>query len=156
MSKKLFVTVGIVLIILILIALVVKLGLDSPRVNYRDNQRKSALSATSIALELYFNEHGQYPGNDDLRVEMTEGQSCVTAQGEGNLFDVIGMGLRTDSDVERDYKYGVNKPQPDKYVLMATFDSEDRIPEDDLDGNIFGCDCNGLNYCLGKFKDMDI
>ena len=140
----------IVIAIIGILAAIVLVSLNDARTSARDTQRVGNLRNAQLAMEIYFDDNGQYPDDDDIAAVMTEGTTCASATGAGELLDVIGMTGVVDPAVGQDYFYGANQDGATNYVLMGTLeDTGDSALDTDVDGaDVFGCDCTDPNYCV--------
>jgi len=140
----------IVIAIIGILAAIVLVSLNDARTSARDTQRVGNLRNAQLAMEIYFDDNGQYPDDDDIAAVMTEGTTCASATGAGELLDVIGMTGVVDPTSTQDYYYGANQDGATNYVLMGTLeDTGDSALDTDVDGaDVFGCDCTDPNYCV--------
>ena len=139
----------IVIAIIGILAAIVLVSLNDARTSARDTQRVGNLRNAQLAMEIYFDDNGQYPDDDDLAAVMTEGTTCATAEGAGDLLDVIGMTGVSDPSAGQNYSYGANQDAATNYVLMGILeDTGDAALDTDVDGTVFGCNCDDPAYCV--------
>lgn len=132
----------IVVAIIGLLASVVLVGLGGFRARGRDARRVADLRETQNALELYYTKSNQYPTISGADSWASLKTSLLGA----------GIGVTTISNdplyPSRTYQYGVSADNQN-YVLRATLeDSNNPALNDDVDGTIYGIDCDDPGYCV--------
>jgi len=144
----------IVIAIIGILAAIVLVSLNDARESARDTQRVGNVRNAQLALELYFDDNGQYPDDDQFTEVGTEGTTCWAANDDSSdteLMDVIGMTGVRDPTPAVTYGYGANQDAATNYVLRATLeDSGDSAFDTDVDATTFGCACDdaSLYYCV--------
>jgi len=113
----------------------------------RDNIRVGDLNYIALALEMYYNDNKVYPG------ESGANQWSVLPAALNDKY----ISLVPSDSKKNVYEYWVSD-NGQKYVLNATLElSEEYALRNDLDGKVFGCDCDdefggesGWEYCLTR------
>jgi len=125
----------IVVAIIGILSSIVLVGLGSFRSRGRDARRVADLREVQNALELYYAKTGAYPVGKNV------GVATLNLQNEG-----IGVTKIPSDPGSGTYQYGSDGKS---YVLSATLEEEAAsILGDDIDGTVFGVNCDGLVYCI--------
>ena len=145
-NKKGFTLIEMLIVISIIgiLASIVLVGLGAFRARGRDTRRIADLRGNQGALELYYTKFQGYPAGG---IDSWESMSQAIVNG--------GVGVNNISNdplaPSRNYTYGVSSDQQ-MYVLMAALeDSSHPSLKDDVDGTIFGVNCDDSpspNYCV--------
>lgn len=148
-SKRGFTLIELLIVIAIIgvLASIVLVGLGSFRSRGRDARRVSDIRETQNALEIYYAKYQQYP----------------TASSWGEMVNVIvngGVGVSNiandplfvpNDPASRSYSYGAGAGNQN-YALMTTLeDAGHPSLKDDVDGTVFGVNCDdapSANYCV--------
>lgn len=126
-----------------------------------DSRRLTDLSQVNTGLQLYKEDHDQYP-------VVTQGTSSkarweeLKAYLEGDYMATLPEDKCTATNPAHQYDYKSNQ-QGSEYILKAllTDKSIDELPERDIDGNVFGIDCGKEEreqefiYCIGPDNKTD-
>ena len=123
----------------------------SAQMKGRDSRRKSDLNNLSKALELYFNDHGNYPPSSSNKVAGCGSDSQTACEWGASFIDQYGtvyMEVLPD-ETRANYDY-VYKASADglKYQLFARIENEnDSAVDQDGDGNPdeYSVSCGGSN-----------
>lgn len=133
----------IVIAIIGVLASIVLLSLGDARISARDQQRVANIRNAQLAMELYHNDNGGYPGASGCEDPITQGQF--------DLVDITGI---TDPQGEP-WLYGADDlidGDATDYVLGAALEDVDNMPGGDVDGaDVYGCNCDGTGgnaYCV--------
>jgi len=113
----------------------------------RDYIRVGDLNYIALALEMYYNDNKVYPGKSGAN------QWSVLPSVLNDKY----VSLVPGDPKKNVYEYWVSD-NGQKYVLNATMElPEEHALRNDLDGEIFGCDCDdefggvsGREYCLTR------
>lgn len=137
----------IVISIIGILASIVLVGLGAFRSRGRDTRRIADLREAQGGLELYYTKFQKYP-------------TSVGGSGAGASWAAMAQAIKNGgvgvSAVPNDplapnknYGYGVSVPDLQQYVLMATLeDASHPALKDDIEGMIFGVNCDDPNYCV--------
>ncbi len=139
----------IVVAIIGLLASMILVGLSSFRSRGRDARRVSDVKQAQNGLEIYYAKETKYPS-----VSFTsalDSWNTMTAAITG-----AGIGITQISQdplgEEHSYAYASNPDDgsnPQSYVIAVILeDSSSQNLKNDLDGTIFGVDCNDPVYCV--------
>ena len=135
----------VVIAIIGILAAIVLVSLNNARESARDTQRVGNMRNAQLAMELFFDDNGQYPA-------VAVAGTCENAEGTGKVLDDIGMTGVSDPTAGQNYWYGApSATAPTDYVLAAVLeDSGNSALDTDVDGTVFGCDCTDANtrYCV--------
>lgn len=135
----------IVIAIIGILAAIVLVSLNDARISARDTQRVGNMRQAQLAMELYFNDEGNYPAPDVA-------DTCEDAEGAGGVLDEIGMTGTVDPLASQNYSYGAPTATPTDYVLLATLEDANNMPPGGVTGaDVHGCDCGdgtGTIYCV--------
>lgn len=136
----------VVIAIIGILATIVLVSLNTARQKARDSRRISDLRQIALALEMYYDDNGGYPSdttaNDD---DWTQLDSELKAS------PVYMATVPTDPG-SNTYKYhpdGTTANGAQDYVLGATLeDSGHSALDNDVNGTVFGLNCDGAVYCI--------
>ncbi len=130
----------IVVAIIGLLSSVILVGLGSFRARGRDARRIADLREVQQALELYYlkNPEQKYPNADSWENLKT----TLVNYGIG-VSNIPNDPLSPD----KTYQYGVDTANYQSYVLAAVLEEESPALKD-VDGNLYGVECEGLTYCV--------
>jgi len=106
----------------------------------RDARRVSDIYQVALALAVYNDQYGQYPGTSGSNDWVTM-ESALESEG-------FIQAVPNDPGANT-YEYWVADDNHD-YVLNATLEdiNHDALKTDVDGADIFGCNCDGLEYCL--------
>ncbi len=133
----------VVVFIIGTLATIVLNSLNIARMKARDVRRISDLRQVALALELYYDDHTStgYPGTNGVE-SWAELKSAL--EGGSNSY----MSVAPIDPGANHYEYWVNSGHQ-RYVLKATLeDLKNAALVGDLDGIVFGCDCDEPAYCI--------
>ncbi|OGZ99224.1 MAG: hypothetical protein A3D57_05580 [Candidatus Sungbacteria bacterium RIFCSPHIGHO2_02_FULL_46_12] len=140
-SELFIILASLVVAIIIINTLVIKYS-NTPRINTHDNRRIADIKQLELAVELYFNYKGGYPPTTSGCYPISVLDSFLSpdfiTRVPRERFEEIGHDI---------YQYGVS-PDGSQVVLKAALDKERPVLKSDLDGNVFGCNCDDPNYCI--------
>ncbi len=135
----------VVIAIIGILAGIVLISLNDAREKARDSRRIGVLRQAQVALESYFDDHGEYFAGSSP----PPGGSCESAEGPGNLFDAIGLGENISDPLDdRNYVYSGATVDGTDYVLGADLEDNDHPALDtDIDNEhkpvlCDECDCD--------------
>ncbi len=120
------------------------------RASARDARRIADLRNTQTYLELYFNKCGRYPGDANCGITNPANWAALTTA----LGAVMGTGqVPQDPIPARTYFYGVDTTagrEGLRYVVGAQLERDNSVLRNDVDGTVFGVDCDdaGLFFCI--------
>ena len=138
----------IVIAIIGILAAIVLVSLNDARTSARDTQRVGNIRNAQLAMEIYFDDNGNYPPPATPGVcEDADDDDPAVAQ----IMDVIGMRGVQDPLAGQSYFYGAPDATPTNYVLRATLeDPNDSAFVTDVDATAFGCACDDASnyYCV--------
>ena len=129
----------VVIAIIGILATIVLISLNTARQKARDTRRISDLRQVALALEMYYDDNGAYPG--DAEAATCDDWAAMETALEGG-------GYITEVPADPDYAYNTDLTE---YVLKATLERENPALDTDVDGTPLGCDCTDSpdpNYCL--------
>lgn len=132
----------VVIAIIGILATIVLVSLNTARSKARDTRRISDLRQVALAMEMYYDSNPTvgFPGDgDELACNDWAGFSVLTPTYMG--------ALPTDPGTYA-YAAEVSTSKQD-YVLRAQL--ENNVPEGDVDGTVYGCDCvdtTNKYYCI--------
>ncbi|MEK7193911.1 MAG: type II secretion system protein [Patescibacteria group bacterium] len=138
--KKGFTLVEVLIVVAIigLLSSVILVGLGGFRSRGRDARRIADLREVQSALEIYYTKNQQYP----VAASWGElSQTLTTAE-----IGVVQV-PRDPLPRERTYYYGVSSDMHG-YVVGGKLESEHTGLAEDIDGNVYGVDCNDPVYCI--------
>jgi len=127
-------------------------SIPQPHYGGRDTARVANLESVRTYLEAYNVKCGHYPGIIDIKPECsspdvnnnwTELTKTMSAAG-------ITSKLPNDPTPEKNYFYGVEKPNGLRFVVGAAFERNNNKLRNDVDGIIYGVDCNDPVYCVSS------
>jgi prepilin-type N-terminal cleavage/methylation domain-containing protein len=122
----------IVITIIALLASLILVGMGGARAKTRDSRRIADLHNVMNALELYYAKYYSYPDVSSW----SELSSTLTQEGG------IGVSRIPDDPLAaRTYQYGVANDGQD-YVLGANLETQDAALDNDIDGSVYGIDCD--------------
>lgn len=138
----------IVIAVIAILAGVVLTGVSGFQASARDTRRIGDLRNAQNFLELYFNRCGYYPGG-------VSGGACTTGttdwSGLESMMESEGFTSNFPNDPVsgRTYYYGASSDNL-SYVVGAELERENSALDEDVDGTVYGVDCNDTNlrYCV--------
>jgi prepilin-type N-terminal cleavage/methylation domain-containing protein len=107
----------VVIAIIGILSSVVLASLNSARESSRDARRQTDLQQISLAMELYYDSCGRYPGS--LDTSASDGCSGSTTFG-----DFMGT-IPTDPQDDSDYGYDATDSSGESYCLGASLEGSD-------------------------------
>jgi hypothetical protein len=118
----------------------------------RDTARVANMESVRAYLEIYNTKCGHYPGVADIIPE------CSSPTANNNWIELtkamsaagISSRFPNDSIPGRNYFYGVGAPDDLRFVVGATFERDNNKLRNDVDGIIYGVDCNDPVYCVSN------
>ena len=134
----------IVIAIIAILSSVFLIGLKGFRGSAYDSRRLSDLQKVAGYIELYYNKNRVYPNVStwkDLTADLQE----------IGINNVPNDPLYNDANGGPNYFYGVDSNDYQSYVLGAKLSDPDAkvLKEpNEVDGNVFGVDCNDPVYCV--------
>jgi general secretion pathway protein G len=137
----------IVIAVVAILAGVVLTGVAGFQASARDSRRVGDLKNVQSFLELYFNKCNRYPGGLDA------GGNCTTTNPANwdALKATMENGLTSKFPSPQvstyPYYYGVSGDGL-QYVIGARLERDNAVLRDDVDGTLFGIDCNDPVYCI--------
>jgi type II secretory pathway pseudopilin PulG len=144
-TKSVVRIVIIILITLIVAAIIIQFvvigsSLSSAKSKARDARRIGDIRQVAFALETYYNDNNTYPvvtgctaANWNIVIKAIQGNPPE------NFIDPVNSG---------DYKYMYASNGRD-FVLKAVTEQQNQYAlDDDVDGNVLGCDCDDPAYCI--------
>jgi type II secretion system protein G len=146
------------IIVLLILGILVALGLKafrSAQLKARDRQRKSDLDNVADALELYYNDHGEYPQSTPLAGgQVDPGATCsVAAWGSAFECDEVYMVSMPQDPKGWTYFYESDQQQ---FALYAMLENEQ---DDDYQaGGYSGTDCEpgaGETLCVYRLTSSN-
>jgi type II secretion system protein G len=133
----------VVIAIIGILATIVLVSLNSARQKARDTRRISDVRQIALALEMYYDDNGAYPGDADAAA-CDDWAALVTAIQDGGQMTVVP----TDPGGSVAYAYNTNLTD---YVLRAQLESATNTAfNTDVDLTTLGCACDDATryYCL--------
>lgn len=136
----------VVLGIIGILATIVLVSMNTARIKARDIKRIADLRQVSLALEIYHDTNGTYPGvtgcsnaNWDTMAAVLETAGQITAVPD----DPVNAG-------DNVYMYGTDSAtNAQGYALRAYLeDSNNPILNTDADGTVNSCSCDDPAYCV--------
>jgi len=125
----------IVITIIALLASLILVGMGGARAKTRDSRRIADLHNVMNALELYYAKNYYYPQSISTWADLDA--------------ELIGAGIGVSripkdplSNTGKTYKYGVESTDYQDYVLGATLETPDAALNNDIDGSVYGVDCD--------------
>lgn len=164
----------VVIAIIAILASIALLSLGPAQKAGRDARRIADLRQMQSILQLYYNKCGYYPGSGapvgspceaDANTVGGSGNNVpdTTISGQGSWNETTGLAdvlaetglLVTAASIPNDpigsksYTYGRNA-DGSSYVLQAILETENSVLKNDIDGFVYGVDCDdGSNaYCI--------
>jgi len=131
----------IVVAIIAILASVFLVGLRGFRAGAYDSRRISDLQKMQSYLEIYYTKNRAYPNVStwsDLQTTLINAGVGVTA-------------IPNDPLSGNKYDYGIDKSDFQSYVLGARFSTSDHSSlkeQTEVDGNVFGVDCEDPVFCI--------
>ena len=142
----------IVIAVIAILAGVVLTGVGGFQATARDTRRIGDLRNTQNYLELFFNKCGHYPVDNGT----TCGGTSPTDSGTVTWNELTTALKTVTSQVPKDpgntpYEYGYSNGGL-MYVLEATFERDNNALKEDVDGTVFGVDCDdgSFHYCTAS------
>jgi prepilin-type N-terminal cleavage/methylation domain-containing protein len=134
----------IVIAIIGILASIVLVGLGPVQRRGRDARRQSDLRGVQTALELYYHKCGHYPGGATCQPASNEDWAAMVPSVTGATIGISK--LPNDPSSGQTYFYGTDGP---RYIVGAKFeDGNNPALNDDIDGTVFGVDCDDPVYCI--------
>ena len=131
----------IVVAIIAILASVFLVGLRGFRAGAYDSRRISDLQKMQSYLEIYYTKNRAYPNVStwsDLQTTLINAGVGVTA-------------IPNDPISGNNYYYGIDNSDFQSYVLGARFSTSDHSSlkeQTEVDGNVFGVDCEDPVFCI--------
>lgn len=129
----------VVIAIIGTLATIVLVSLNDARIKARDVRRLADIRQVALAVEIYYDDNDVYPG-DSNETGCDDWSALSTLEGVqiGSLPSDPGIyNYAYEADVDAQH-----------YVLRAQM--ENRVPTGDVNGTVFGCNCNDADmyYCI--------
>ena len=136
-------------VIAFVLSIVIFGDIQEPRINTHNGRRAADIKQMLIALDIYYKENNIYPVIELGCQNMDLLESIITPTFVHKIPQE-----RFISEARNPYQYAVST-DGGQFVVSATFNSNPRLIDqrhldNDLDGNILGCDCDDPKYCLGS------
>lgn len=144
-NKKGFTLIELLIVIAIIgiLASIVLVSLGDARRSARDTQRVANIRNAQLALELYNNDNGGYPG-------VTTVGTCEDPIVNGQ-FTTIGLTGVSDPGTQTWY-YGSDSTtdgDATEYVVGVDLEDVNNVPAGSYSGIFQGCDCSATTtYCV--------
>jgi len=135
----------IVITIIALLASLILVGMGGARAKTRDSRRIADLHNVMNALELYYAKNYYYPQSISTWADLDA--------------ELIGAGIGVSripkdplTNTGKNYEYGVEDTDYQDYVLGAKLETPDIALNEDIDGSVYGIDCDDPTddpiYCI--------
>ncbi len=141
MKKGGFTLVEVLIVVAIigLLASVILVGLGGFRARGRDARRIADLREVQNGLELYYTKNNSYPPAGGSWANLT----AALQQAEIGITQIPHDPLYP----KKNYVYGVSD-DGHSYVVGAELESDNTGLADDIDGIVYGVNCNDPVYCI--------
>jgi prepilin-type N-terminal cleavage/methylation domain-containing protein len=136
----------IVVAIIGLLASLILVGLTAFRTRGRDARRVADLKQVQNGLEVYYTKNLRYPCNSNYAgaLDSWEGLTTILTTGGIGISQISQDPLGENSS----YGYATNESCQNYVMVAGLEDPDSRILDTDLDGSIFGIDCDDPSYCV--------
>ena len=146
-NRKGFTLIELLVVITIigLLATIVLVSLNTARSKARDARRLADLRQVALALEFYYDDNPDtgYPGASGSNQWGDADSGMTKALQDNNYISAVPHDPGTNT-----YQYWV-APGNQSHVLKVNLENSDSPAlDDDVDGSVFGCDCDDPAYCI--------
>jgi hypothetical protein len=113
---------------------------DESRIKSRDARRASDIRQVALALEMYYGDKKSYPVVTGCTASNWNSLSAILKNYISSVpIDPLNSGKHV-------YMYASDGG---KNIVRAVFESENTNLDNDIDGNVMGCNCDDPAYCIG-------
>jgi len=131
----------VVIAIIGILATIVLVSLNTARQKARDVRRISDLRQVALALEMFYDDNADYPGDTALANEWTDMDAAIEAGG-------YITSVPTDPGTGTYQYYVDSATNPQNYVLGATLEGANSAFDNDIDTATYGLNCTDPVYCI--------
>ncbi len=136
----------IVVAIIGLLASLILVGLTAFRTRGRDARRIADIKQVQNGLEVYYTKNLRYPCNSNYAgaLDSWEGLTTILTTGGVGISQIPQDPLGQNNS----YGYATDESCQSYVIVTGLEDADSRALSTDLDGTIFGVDCDDPAYCV--------